>query len=82
MTSLKYHAILGSDIRTGCAVYLLYNVWRNQMIYRRNLTDHKSLVPDPPQKNWRVFPSYDIPSLFNYGHIVCVAKSRLLADFS
>ena len=32
-----------------------------------NLTDHKSLVPDPPQKNWRVFPSYDIPSLFNYG---------------
>ena len=41
-----------------------------------NLTDHKSLVPDPPQKNWRVFPSYDIPSLFNYGHIVCVAKSR------
>lgn len=47
-----------------------------------NLTDHKSLVPDPPQKNWRVFPSYDIPSLFNYGHIVCVAKSRLLADFS
>ena len=47
-----------------------------------NLTDHKSLVPDPPQKNWRVFSSYDIPSLFNYGHIVCVAKSRLLADFS
>ncbi|CAH3127012.1 unnamed protein product, partial [Pocillopora meandrina] len=22
-----------------------------------NLTDHKSLVPDPPQKNWRVFSS-------------------------
>ena len=34
-----------------------------------NLTDRKSLVPDPPQKNWRVFPSYDIPSLFNYGHV-------------
>ena len=33
------------------------------------LTDHKSLVSDPPQKNWRVFPSYDIPSLFNYGHV-------------
>ena len=32
MTSLKCRAILGSDIRTGCAVYLLYNVWRNQMI--------------------------------------------------
>ena len=47
-----------------------------------NLTDHNSLAPDPPQKNWRVFPSYDIPSLFNYGHIVCVAKSPFLADFS
>ena len=34
-----------------------------------NLTKHKSLVPDPPQKNWRVFPSCDIPSLFNYGHV-------------
>lgn len=29
-----------------------------------NLTNHKLLVPDPPQILWRVFPSYDIPSLF------------------
>ena len=30
--------------------------------HESNLTDHKSVVPDPPQKNWRVFPSYNIPS--------------------
>ena len=43
-----------------------------------NLTVHKSLVPDPPQKNWRVFPSYDIPSLFNYGHVYHYALETLL----
>ena len=42
-----------------------------------NLTDHKSLVPDPPQKNWGVFPSYDIPSLFNYGHVYHYALETL-----
>ena len=44
-----------------------------------NLTDHKSLVPDPPQKNWRVFPSYDIPSLFNYGHVYHYAYAGRVA---
>ena len=45
-----------------------------------NLTDHKSLVPDPPQKNWGVFPSSDIPSLFNYGHVYHYALETLPAS--
>ena len=40
-----------------------------------NLTDHKSLVPDPPQKNWGVFSS-----LFNYGHVYHYALETLPAS--
>ena len=28
-----------------------------------------SLLTAPPEKNWRLFPSKDIPPFFNYGHV-------------
>ena len=28
-----------------------------------------SAVPITPSSGWRVFPSHNIPSLFNYGHV-------------
>lgn len=41
------------------------------------LNTPKSLVPDLPKKSWRAFPSQDIPSLFNYGHVYHYALESL-----
>ena len=42
-----------------------------------SLAKNKSLVPDPPEKNWRTFPSNNIPSLYNYGHVYHYALESL-----
>ena len=35
-----------------------------------------SSLPFVPSTGWRTFPSQNIPSLFNYGHVACVAGVR------
>ena len=37
-------------------------------MYRENACS-VSAVPITPSSRWRVFPSHNIPSLFNYGHV-------------
>ena len=41
----------------------------NEELKGRETFNEKVAVPIVPEKGWRSFPSQDIPSLFNYGHI-------------
>ena len=40
----------------------------------------RSLLTDLPEKNWKPFPSKDIPPLFNYGHVYHYALESLPAS--
>ena len=41
----------------------------NKELKGRETFNENVAVPIVPEKEWRSFPSQDIPSLFNYGHI-------------
>ena len=41
----------------------------NEELKGRETFNEQVAVPIVPEKGWRSFPSQDIPSLFNYGHI-------------
>ena len=36
-------------------------------------------IPDIPISEWKKFPSYDIPALFNYGHVYFYALESISA---
>ena len=41
----------------------------NEELKGRETFNEQVAVPIVPEKGWRSFPSQDIPSLFDYGHI-------------
>ena len=60
------HCVLNVSIDGGkwFAAKVLY-----EELKRRETFNEKVAVSIVPEKGWRSFPSQDIPSLFNYGHI-------------
>jgi len=59
------HYVLDSSIDEG--KWLQAKILKENNINRIHLKD--LTVPQTPKSGWRVFPSQDIPSLFNYGHV-------------
>ena len=59
------HYVLDSSIDE--TKWLQAKILKENNINRTHLKDLK--VPQTPRSGWRVFPSQDIPSLFNYSHV-------------
>ena len=62
------HRVLNVSI--DCRKWFAAKVLKeNEELKGRETFNEKVAVPIVPEKRWCSFPSQDIPSLFNYGHI-------------
>ena len=59
------HYVLDSSIDEQ--KWLQAKILKENKLNRIHLKD--LTVPEIPKSGWKVFPSQDIPSLFNYGHV-------------
>ena len=67
------HRILDVSIDGG-KWFAIKVLKENEELSKKENVKEECVVPAVPASGWRSFPSYDIPVLFNYGHILLCTR--------
>ena len=70
------HRILDVSIDGG-KWFAIKVLKENEELSKKENVKEECVVPAVPASGWRSFPSYDIPVLFNYGHIYYYALESI-----
>ena len=70
------HRILDVSIDGG-KWFAIKVLKENEELSKKENVKEEYVVPAVPASGWRSFPSYDIPVLFNYGHIYYYALESI-----